>query len=181
MLEQATAVLSDDGRYRYRLTRRWASTGRPCAFIGANPSTADATTDDATVRKMSALAQRWGCASLHVVNVAAYRATDPRVLNTVADPVGPDNDAHLLTTVRDVHAQAGPVVAAWGTVAPQRAAARATRLLTQAGIPLVALRITQDGHPGHPLYVPMTTTPSPGHGGSHESSWSPLARALRQA
>ena len=54
------AVLSEDGRYRYRLSRTWASPGPPCAFIGANPSTADATADDPTVRKMTALAKLMG-------------------------------------------------------------------------------------------------------------------------
>ena len=155
------AVLSKDGRYRYRLSRTWASHGKPCAFIGANPSTADATTDDPTVRKMTALAQRWGCSSLHVVNVAAYRATDPRHLAGIDDPIGPDNDAHLLAVTRDVLARGGPVVAAWGTVAPTSAAAHAVRLLAAAGIPLLALRTTRQGHPGHPLYVRTDAIPSP--------------------
>ena len=155
------AVLSEDGQYRYRLSRTWASPGPPCAFIGANPSTADATADDPTVRKMTALAKLWGCSALQVVNVAAYRATDPRHLAGVDDPIGPDNDAHLLAVARDVHARGGPVVAAWGTVAPTAAAAHAARLLAGAGVPLLALRTTKHGHPGHPLYVRSNTIPTP--------------------
>ena len=167
------AVLSEDGSYRYRLSRTWASPGPPCAFIGANPSTADATADDPTVRKMTALAKLWGCSALQVVNVAAYRATDPRHLAGVDDPIGPDNDAHLLAVTRDVHARGGPVVAAWGTVAPTAAAAHAARLLAGAGrapagaahhqarAPGTSAVRTLQHHP-HPMATPKRAVNAPG-------------------
>ncbi len=46
-----TAVLSPCSLYRYRLERDVQLAGQVFAYFGINPSTADATLDDATVRK----------------------------------------------------------------------------------------------------------------------------------
>jgi hypothetical protein len=54
------AVLSDDGVYRYRLWRIWDDDRAPTAFLMLNPSTADATVDDPTLRRCIAFARRWG-------------------------------------------------------------------------------------------------------------------------
>jgi hypothetical protein len=51
--------LSDCGTYRYELWRRWAE-GPHVLFVMLNPSTADAVTDDATIRKCIGYAKRWG-------------------------------------------------------------------------------------------------------------------------
>lgn len=48
-------------------------------FIGLNPSTADETQDDPTVRRCIRYAQSWGYGALYMTNIFAFRATDPRV------------------------------------------------------------------------------------------------------
>ena len=88
------AVLSDCGTYRYRLWRKWGC-GSPLLFVMLNPSTADAEVDDATIRRCLGFADAHGFGELEVVNLYAYRATDPADLKRAGYPVGPDNDAHI--------------------------------------------------------------------------------------
>lgn len=137
-----------DQCYRYTLTRAWTP-GPRVNFIMLNPSTADATTDDATIRRCLRYAQDWGYGGLVVTNLYAYRATDPRVLKTVADPIGPRNDAVLRAQARAVNM----VVCAWGAGGGTRAQG-VRRLLRSEGVMPWALRFTKAGHPSHPLRLP---------------------------
>lgn len=156
-LDVATADLSDDGRYRYRLTRRWADGDAWATFVMLNPSTADATEDDPTIRRCVSFAKREGCSALQVVNLFAYRATDPRELKRVADPVGPDNDAWLSRALGTPALR----IAAWGAHGrPDRVV-----VVKSFAVPgLHALGVTKDGHPRHPLYLradaPLVTWPA---------------------
>lgn len=151
-----SATISDCGLYRYDLTRSWGP-GTHVAFLMFNPSTADATEDDPTVTRCVGFAKSWGFAGLVVVNLYAYRATEVRDLWKAADPVGPLNDAAILS-----HACVGPVVAAWG--AKPRAARRVAAVydkLNAAGRALHAIRETKGGHPEHPLFLPARLKPFP--------------------
>ncbi len=93
-----------------RLDRVIGITGPVYAFFGVNPSTADASLDDATVRKWIGFCKRWGASRLIVGNVFAYRATDVRELTKVNDPHGPDIGVHL----RDFITEADILVPCWG-------------------------------------------------------------------
>lgn len=162
-----TAVISDCGRYRYRLGRENlpALRGGPeidpertATFVMLNPSTADASIDDPTIRRCVDYARRWGFGALLVVNLYAWRATDPRELRGVEDPIGPDNDAYL-TDAAMAATSGSPLVAAWGANA---AAERIAQVLALPGMDrLTALAVTKAGHPGHPLYLKADLMPQP--------------------
>lgn len=163
-----TAVISECGLYRYRLTRTWDEALRPACFLMLNPSTADATKDDPTIRKIVKLARAWGCGGIVVVNLFAYRATDPMRLfdvfyNPVAvpgkgDPVGPDNDRYIREAVEQCH----PIIAAWGTKGVMMLRdQKVKQMLASIGVPVMCLKSTKDGHPQHPLYVKDDTQPQP--------------------
>jgi hypothetical protein len=147
------AMLSPDGRYRYRLTRRWAD-GPHLAIIGLNPSTADGYVDDPTIRRCVGFAQAWGYGQLTVVNLFAWRARNPRELLRCPDPVGRDND-RVLRLVTDA---ADLVVDAWGAfpMAIERAAT-----LERLGIRTDRFDLgrTAGGHPRHPLYLRADVEP----------------------
>ena len=104
------AAFSPCGRYRWHLARTWDADGSRVAFVALNPSTADATHDDPTIRRCIGFARRWGAGGVDVVNLYAFRATKPRDLFAADDPVGPDNDAWIDAVV----ARADRVVLAWG-------------------------------------------------------------------
>ena len=119
-------------------------------FLALNPSTADETQDDPTVRRMIRFSKSWGFGRLVVCNIFAFRATDPNVMKAQADPIGPDNDAWIVRCARD----AGVVVAAWGLHGTHvQRDANVTKTLRDAGVRLTCLGRTNDGHPRHPLYV----------------------------
>lgn len=150
--------MSACGTYRYELTRtlrpgRSGVTGS-CVFIMLNPSTADADTDDPTIRRCIGFAAELGHAHLVVVNLFAYRATEPRELGRVAAPCGRRNGESLRRWIRPEHT----VIAAWGAFA--RAIPRAARVqgwAREAGVELQCLRCNADGSPGHPLYLPKSS------------------------
>lgn len=108
---ERNAVLSADGKYRYRLTRTWQkATSSVALWLMLNPSTADATIDDTTIRKCIGFSQRWGHGGLEVINLFAFRATDPAELLQQRDPVGPEYATHLMASLRS----APTIIAAWG-------------------------------------------------------------------
>jgi hypothetical protein len=145
------AVFSDDGHYRYQLTRHWddGNLKRAC-FVMLNPSTADHLEDDPTIRRCISFARREGCGGLWVVNRYAWRATDPRELNAIWDPRGPDNEKHVLGAM--VHADL--VIVAWGTTRVQARPTDVVGLSSVVGVPpLMCLGTTKTGAPRHPLYL----------------------------
>lgn len=150
---EATAVLSEDKKYRYQLARQWAKKGKTIAFICLNPSTADASTDDPTVRRCIRYAKNCGGARLLLGNLFGYRATDPRELKRVADPIGKENDMWLskIADISDV------IIAAWGLHGTF--CQRDVEVLSKFNGKLSVLHLTKDGYPSHPLYLPRHLTP----------------------
>ena len=148
-----SAIISEDGKYRYVLRRSLGSVLRwykPVLFIMLNPSTADAETDDPTIRRCMAFAKRSGATHLNVVNLFALRATDPKELLKAEDPIGPENDNYIAEEIRKNGML--PTVCAWGS--HKFAKKRAMEVLSH-GAPggFVCLGQTKDGSPKHPLYL----------------------------
>ena len=145
--------------YRYLLHRTWTRSAKAVMFLMMNPSTADIDIDDPTVAKCQRYARRWGYGSLYIANTFAYRATDQKRLLEVLDPVGPENDRHIVAMAK----ASDLIVLAYG---------RPHRLLQQRGLEVAALlkrrrhelhalRLCKDGTPGHPLYLRDDLLPVP--------------------
>lgn len=182
---RGTAVFSDDGLYRYELTRDWGECYGECTdadieregghhelcpaamyantlvWILLNPSTADAEQDDPTIRRCIGYSKQWGYAGLVILNLFAFRSTDPKLLGTVDDPVGPDNDAYFEMWLNGKTNPDGPMCA-WGAGIDHvkrghvvgRARARAVkRRIASSGRMATCLGTTRQGHPKHPLYL----------------------------
>jgi len=151
---ERTAKISECGRYRFVLTRVWdAGLPRAC-IIMLNPSTADALVDDATVRALIRLLMELGYGGFEVVNLFAYRATDPRELAGANDPVGPMNDIYITGTVSRCDA----VVCAWGAhkfVVQSMRGIEVQKLI--APRTLRCFGTTKAGAPMHPLYLKTGT------------------------
>jgi hypothetical protein len=143
-----------------------------------NPSKADDTFDDPTVRTCVSFARNWGFGSLAVVNLFAWRATDPKLLvRSGEDPVGPDNDNHI---VRQAIA-AEKIVCAWGASvrAIREPRARAVVALLSRSFDLHVIELTKDLVPRHPLYLSLRKTPRLWHRRMSQSG--PLTEPLPES
>jgi hypothetical protein len=117
-----------------------------------NPSTADADKDDPTIRSCIRLAQKWKCGGIIVVNLFAFRATDPKDLKKAGYPIGLENDEWIRRSVGQCH----PIVAAWGVNAEPGRSCFVKRMLREIGVPIQCLGTTKQGMPKHPLFIPAS-------------------------
>ncbi len=151
----SSAVISECGTYRYVLKRRVPQAIRwvkPVLWVMLNPSQADATLNDPTIRRCIDFTSLWGGTELTVVNLFGLRATNPKELAKHADPFGPDNARHVSEQI-EAH-QLGVIVAAWG-------ANKMASKFESLSVLKMALRnanaqcldVNKDGSPKHPLYV----------------------------
>ena len=161
----ASAEFCPMGCHRYSLGRRltFNPRGQHCVFVLLNPSTADARKDDPTVRRCVGFADRWGCATVEIVNLYSLATPDPDVLTrlNLAGTIGIGNHDVILRAAE----RADIIVAGWGahravrkreqTVCSLIRQARRNAALSRGCelSPLKALGLTQAGHPRHPLYL----------------------------
>ncbi len=148
------ATFSDCRTYRYALWRLWDETKPYAMFIGLNPSTANETEDDPTIRRCINYASDWGYGGLCMTNLFAFRATVPKVMLSASDPVGAENDSWLQTLAQN----AGVIVGAWGNDGGFR-----NRSSDVMGMlpEMTCLKQNKTGEPAHPLYQPRSATPVP--------------------
>ncbi len=152
----STAVYSDCERYRYALTRTWDAGGRRVLFIMLNPSKATEVQNDPTVERCERRARALGFGAFQVTNIFAWRDTDPFAMRKAADPIGPANDAAILTGVD----WADLVIAAWGTHgAHLKRGPQMAEILHATGKPVYTLGLSKHGHPKHPLYISYRQDP----------------------
>lgn len=149
-------IFSPCRKYRYTLWREWDSKLPYVQFIGLNPSTADETKDDPTVRRCINYAKSWGYGALCMTNIFAFRATDPKVMKKQENPVGLDNDSHLLKC----GARAGLIICAWGNHGSFiNRDLTVTNFLNSNFLDMHCLGVSQSGQPKHPLYLKKDLKP----------------------
>ena len=143
----------------YRYVLRWPtgheSSERIVLWVLANPSTASAEKTDPTIAKCIKYSRTWGFGWCHVVNVRAWRSTDPDALPADPHAIGPDNEDHI----RVEAASAELVVCGFGKLGGDQGW-RTLELIRQFAVPH-ALKLNKDGSPQHPLYIADAATPFP--------------------
>lgn len=144
------AWFSPCGSYRYLLTRKVGPGDGVLIVIGLNPSTADHEQDDPTIRRCKAFAAREGLGTLRMLNLFAFRSTNPAALREVADPVGPENDSVLTTGQTGLGLKV--ILAAWGAHG-DAFTGRVKHVLSLLYRPVSCLGTTKSGQPAHPLYL----------------------------
>lgn len=157
------------GLYRYELRRDWSAEPSPnggVCWIMLNPSTAAGVDaqgkpiNDPTIRKCIGFTERLGHKALTVVNLFAYRATDPKQLavqrKAGVDIVGPSNS----TFIYNAAMRASLVICAWGAYdgVDVRAREQAVWDLIPKTKPLWCLGVSKRGRPRHPLMLSYETT-----------------------
>ena len=150
------AVFSSDRRYRYWLEAKLSDADGICMFLMLNPSTADEVQSDPTVTRAKGFARSWGYGTLWVCNIFGLRATQPAVLRRDPEPIGDDNDEHIL----DRALMADALVCAWGNHGEHldRGSQVMNMLESHApGVRMGHLGMTLKNQPKHPLYLRADT------------------------
>lgn len=126
-------------------------------FVMLNPSTADATQDDPTIRRCMGFARREGCGGIVVVNLFGLRVTRPIHLfdkSIADDPNGLENRHYASDAIAEGLKSGAPVVVAWGAFRWTKLSEVLQWILSvQQVVELQCLGKTADGSPKHPLYL----------------------------
>lgn len=149
------AVLSEDKKHRFVLSRIWDKQKPYVMFIGLNPSTADGNTDDATIRRLRGFSSRLGYGGFYIVNLFTYRATQPHELHAPGVVVNHElADSYITATAEKCQA----VVFCWGN----------DGMLYNRDQDIIKLfpgalcfGKTQNGNPRHPVRLPYSQTLTP--------------------
>jgi hypothetical protein len=121
-----------------------------------NPSTADATIDDLTIKRCMGFVKSFGYGRLVVGNLFAFRTTYPTELRIAAKPEGSYNLRHLKTMCEEAHL----VIAAWGEDGTHLGQdEKILALLKEWAIEVHALKLTKKGFPRHPSRLSASLTP----------------------
>lgn len=142
------AKISKCTRYRYALWREWDAGKPQVLFVMLNPSTADHRLDDATIKQCIRFAKKWRCGRLAVVNLFAYRTSQPERLKRAEAPIGRDN----ARWIRKLSVQSDLIVAAWGNNGVFR---KRDKRVTAMLVSPKCLGLTNQDAPIHPLYLPL--------------------------
>ncbi len=165
---QADAALSLCGCYRWLLHRPiqanhdQAKKQRVLVFIGLNPSRADGSRDDPTLRRLQRFSHNWGYHHLVVLNLFARISTSPSWLRRCQEPIGEENDQHLRQWFHHwAHQPTWDLWLGWGAFGElmQRDAV-VLKMLDEVSDqrghhpPPFVTGLTKAGYPRHPLYLP---------------------------
>ncbi len=160
-LEIRKARYSDCEKFRYSLEIKFGTGLFPrvnpamIAWIGLNPSTATERANDNTVTRCVNWTREWGYSGMTMLNLYAYRATDPKDMIAAGYPVGEETDR----IIRRVCLKAAKVILCYGNHGQGERVMDLFRILD--GIQCHAMRITKAGRPEHPLYLKGSTVPVP--------------------
>lgn len=148
------AELSECRKYRYALWRIWDDTKPHVMIIGLNPSKADETEDDPTIRRCINFAKSWGYGGVCIANLFAFRETKPTNMKASIDPIGAESNVWLIKLAKE----ADIVVAAWGNDGSYLKRSDTVKNIISN---LHYLKMNKSGEPAHPLYLKKTLTPLP--------------------
>ena len=152
-----SAIFSDCEKYRYLLSRVWNIQKEGIVFVGLNPSTADERIDDPTIRRCRGFAESWGYGSMIMLNLFAYRSTDPKNLKNCVDPVGCHNSNFI-----DVYLEHYKTIACYGNggnyLNRHKEFLKKYREKKYRDN-LYAIKILKNGMPSHPLYLKKNLQP----------------------
>lgn len=149
------AEISKCNLYRFKLWRKWDDNLPNVLFLMLNPSTAGASTDDATIRRCIGYAQRWNYGGLFVGNLSPFRATDPKELKGRVLPA--EITQRNIQAIIEMAAQRTQIiVCAWGNHATSELKKGLYEVWQKVDKPYFCLGKTGFGEPKHPVRLPYS-------------------------
>ncbi len=151
------AIFDKHKKYRYLLTRYFETGNKTITFIMLNPSTADETLDDPTIRRCISFAKKLDVKKMQVVNLFAYRTPNVSVLKNAQEPIGEENNFYIENSAKE----SDIIILAWGNNGVyQNRAFIVKEMLKEFKNKIYALKILKNGEPSHPLYLKKDIVPA---------------------
>lgn len=144
------AIFSEDKKHRFSLWRIWDESKPIVMVCGLNPSTANQTENDATIKSVIGIMKFNGYGGFFMVNLFSYISTEPSDLNYI-DPLSKvmiDNFKSIGEIQKDGDKD---VVFAWGNFA-QAKSTEAWTMILKYGHKAICYSQLKDGSPRHLLY-----------------------------
>jgi len=148
------ADFSTCGKYRYSLWRIWDKSKPLVMFVGLNPSTANATSDDPTIRRVKSIAANLGYGGVYMMNCFPYISTDPTKLKFGYTDESQYRNYYQL---QDIQEKCKDVIFAWGNF--KEVTEDIQKVLRTYFPNAKALHINKNGSPKHPLYCKSDIQP----------------------
>lgn len=144
-------TFSEDKKYRYYLKREFKPNAKKfLVFIMLNPSTANEEYNDPTVERCQNHAINKNYEGMIVLNIFAYRTTDPKKLLEIKNPIGEKNNETIIETIK----KHKDIICAWGNHGKiLERSEEVKKILKENRARTQAFQITKVGEPKHPLYV----------------------------
>lgn len=140
------AAFSPCRKYRYALWRIWDKSKPLVMFVGLNPSTANETEPDPTIKSVTRITKHNGYGGFYMMNCFPYVSTDPDKLRDYGNTAVNDNWLYKVAP------QCKDIVFAWGTFKVVTDLGRDIELMGM--FPNAkALGINKNGTPRHPLFT----------------------------
>jgi hypothetical protein len=149
--DNSGASFSENRHYRYALWRIWDESKPLVMFIGLNPSTANETDNDPTIKSVCRIAKNNGYGGVYMMNCFAFISTDPKGLKTNA-MTSEWNDNTITVTA----SKCKDVVFAWGNFDVVKETGRGDEL-SEMFPNALCLHKNKNGSPKHPLYCKSDT------------------------
>ena len=150
-------------RYRYTLLHQWDELfeRRRALFLCLNPSTADENQLDPTLTRIKAFCGRLEANEFCMLNIFAYRATDPKDMMAAEDPVGPENDTYIQAAIQEAYDLNNghlDIVGGWGNHGLHMDRQNACFALLEpfkklSNLNIYCLGKNANQTPKHPLYI----------------------------
>lgn len=151
--ESNGADFSECGKYRFSLWRIWDESKPLIMFIGLNPSTANQTSDDPTIRRVKRFAMDWGYGGVYMMNLFPFVTAYPSEL----PPADNEFTAVNIKNIAEISDRCDKVIFAWGNFKEATATGNyVSKMFPDKGY---VLQINKNGSPKHPLYVAANIVP----------------------
>lgn len=148
------ATFSDCRKYRFALWRIWDEEKPKVMFIGLNPSTANESQNDPTIKSVIRISKNNGFGGVYMMNCFPIVSTDPGILKDFwqsANSYDQFQDTRNRWNLKRIGKLCDTVVFAWGSFEVVKEVNRdkeLRRMFPEAQ----ALFINKNGTPKHPLY-----------------------------
>lgn len=154
------ASISDDGKYRWMLIRRWDYNKPTLTWIMLNPSLADGEYDTPTIERVIRISKILGYGGCIVVNLYSWRSPKASELRRHSQTklIGPMGNSVLNRVGHLCRKQKHHVMVAWGS---QALSSRVSFVIQKYfyDLEFMCLGKGKSGHPLHPLAQVIPTKP----------------------